>query len=50
MDRIAELMLRLLEIQSSGRHRSRELVVEDERLMEDLEKKYQAGLPTLVEP
>jgi hypothetical protein len=36
-------MLKLLEIQSVGKDRSPELVVEDERLMDDLQKKYQAG-------
>jgi hypothetical protein len=42
MQRFAELILRLLEVQSDGRHRSPELVAEDERLMESLQKRYQA--------
>jgi hypothetical protein len=37
MQRAAELILRLLEIQSGGRHRSPELIAEDERLMVDLQ-------------
>lgn len=51
MERIAELMLRLLEIQSVGRNRSPELMVEDERLLEELQKKYEAGQSSpLVKP
>jgi hypothetical protein len=42
MQRFAELILRLLEIQSSGRQRSPELIEEDERLMDGLQKRYQA--------
>jgi hypothetical protein len=45
MERYAELMLKLLEIQSDGRHRSPELVAEDERLMDDLQKRYEARKP-----
>jgi hypothetical protein len=37
MQRAAELILRLLEIQSGGRHRSPELIAEDEQLMNDLQ-------------
>jgi hypothetical protein len=40
MQRAAELILRLLQIQSGGSHRSRELIAEDERLMDDLQKCY----------
>jgi hypothetical protein len=36
MENFAELMQRLLEIQSGGRQRSPELIAEDERLMEGL--------------
>jgi hypothetical protein len=43
MDNFAELMRRLLEIQSGGRQRSPELIAEDERLMEGL--KSLAGKP-----
>jgi hypothetical protein len=45
MERYAELMLKLLEIQNDGRHRSPELVAEDERLMDDLQKRYEARKP-----
>jgi hypothetical protein len=45
MQRFAELILRLLEIQSGGRQRSPELVEEDERLMDGLQKRYQARKP-----
>jgi hypothetical protein len=45
MERYAELMLKLLEIQSDGRHRSPELDAEDERLMDDLQKRYEARKP-----
>jgi hypothetical protein len=44
MDRYAELILKLLEIQVGSRPRSPELIAEDERLMEGLERRYQAGL------
>jgi hypothetical protein len=43
MENFAELMQRLLEIQSGGRQRSPELVAEDERLMDDLRKRDPAG-------
>jgi hypothetical protein len=36
MENFAELMQRLLEIQSGGRQRSPELIAEDERLMDAL--------------
>ena len=39
MQRAAELILRLLEIQSGGRYRSPELIAEDERLMDDLQNR-----------
>jgi len=39
MEQFAELMQRLLEIQSGGRQRSTELIAEDERLMADLSVK-----------
>jgi len=39
MERFAELMQRLLEIQSGGRQRSPELIAEDERLMDGLNVK-----------
>jgi hypothetical protein len=42
MERFAELMLRLLELQSGGRPRSPELVAEDERLMDGLQERYRA--------
>jgi hypothetical protein len=38
MEYFAELMQRLLEIQSGGRQRSPELIEEDERLMEGLKR------------
>jgi len=38
MEYFAELMQRLLEIQSGGRQRSLELIEEDERLMEGLKR------------
>jgi hypothetical protein len=46
MENLVELMQRLLEIQSGGRQRSPELIAEDERLMDGLEKKHLAGKPT----
>ena len=46
MENFAELMQRLLEIQSSGRQRSPELIAEDERLMDGLQKRNLAGVPT----
>jgi len=36
MENVADLMQRLLEIQSGGEHRSPELIAEDERLIEGL--------------
>jgi hypothetical protein len=50
MENFAELMQRLLEIQSGGRQRTPELIAEDERLMDGLQKRNLAGKPTqLVE-
>jgi hypothetical protein len=46
MENLAELMQRLLEIQSDGRQRSPELIKEDERLMRSLQKKSLAGKAT----
>ena len=43
MENIAELIQRLLEIQSGGRERSPELIAEDERLMDGLQKRNLAG-------
>jgi hypothetical protein len=45
MERLAELMQRLLEIQSGGRQRSPELIAEDERLIDSLQKRYLAAKP-----
>jgi hypothetical protein len=45
MENLAELMQRLLEIQSGGRQRSPELIAEDERLMDGLQKRNLAGRP-----
>jgi len=42
MENFAELMQRLLETQSGGRHRSPELVAEDERLIDGLQKRILA--------
>lgn len=42
MENFAELKQRLLEIQSGGRHRSPELVAEDERLIDGLQKRILA--------
>jgi hypothetical protein len=39
MENFAELMQRLLEIQSGGKQRSPELIAEDERLMDRLRTK-----------
>jgi hypothetical protein len=44
MDRYAELILKLLEIQSGSRPRSPEVIAEDEQLIEGLERRYQAAL------
>jgi hypothetical protein len=41
----AQLMRRLLEIQSGGRQKSSELVAEDERLIDALQKRRLAGKP-----
>jgi hypothetical protein len=41
----AQLMQRLLEIQSCGRQKSSELVAEDERLIDALQKRHLAGKP-----
>jgi hypothetical protein len=43
MENFAELMQRLLEIQSGERHRSPELITEDERLMDGLRKRTSTG-------
>jgi len=43
MEYFAELMQRLLEIQSGGRPRSPEVVAEDERLMDRLQKRDMGG-------
>ncbi len=45
MENFAELMQRLVEIQSGGRQRSLELIAEDERLMDGLQKRSLAGRP-----
>ncbi len=45
MENFAELIQRLLEIQSGGRQRSPQLIAEDERLMDDLQKRSLAGGP-----
>jgi hypothetical protein len=42
MERFAELILRFLETQNDGIPRSPELVAEDERLMDGLQKRYRA--------
>ena len=50
MESFAELIQRLLEIQSGGRPRSPEVVAEDGRLMDRLQKRDPAGkLPQSVE-
>jgi hypothetical protein len=46
MENVMGLMHRLLEIQSGGRQRSPELIAEDERLMNGLQKRNLAGKPT----
>ncbi len=46
MENFAELMQRLLEIQSGGRQRSPELIKEDARLMDRLKKRTLAETPT----
>jgi hypothetical protein len=45
MENIADLMQRLLEIQS-GERRSPQLIAEDEQLMRNLHKRNLAGKPT----
>jgi len=45
METFADLMQRLLEIQS-GERRSPKLIAEDERLMRNLQKRHLAGKPT----
>jgi hypothetical protein len=45
MENFADLMQRLLEIQS-GERRSPKLIAEDERLMRNLQKRHLAGRPT----
>ena len=45
MDSYAELMQRLLEIQSGGRERSRKLIAEDDLLIDGLQKRIRAGKP-----
>jgi hypothetical protein len=42
MENFAELIQRLLEVQSGGKQRSPELIAEDERLMDGLQKRYLA--------
>jgi hypothetical protein len=46
MQDFVELMQRLLEIQSGERQRSPELIAEDERLMDCLQKRSLATQPT----
>jgi hypothetical protein len=50
MENLAELMQRLLEIQSGGRQRSPKLIAEDERLMDALRKRNLAGEPPQTVP
>jgi hypothetical protein len=45
MENFAELMQRLLKIQSGGRQRSPELIADDERLMDGLQKRILARKP-----
>jgi hypothetical protein len=45
MQDLAELMQRLLEIQSGGRPRSPELIAEDEHLMDGLQTKLSQDCP-----
>jgi hypothetical protein len=45
VENFAELMQRLLEIQSGGRQRSPALIEEDARLMDRLQKRTLAGKP-----
>jgi hypothetical protein len=46
MENFAELMQRLLEIQSGGRQRSPELIEEDARLMDRLQRRTLRRKPT----
>jgi hypothetical protein len=46
MENFVELTQRLLEIQSGGRQRSPELIEEDERLMDSLQKRNLRGKPS----
>ena len=50
MEDLAELMQRLLEIQSGGRQRSPKLIAEDERLMDTPRKRNLAGKPPQTVP
>jgi len=43
LENIGEFIQRLLEIQSGGRRRSPELIAEDERLMDSLQKRNLRG-------
>jgi hypothetical protein len=45
---LADLMQRLMELQSGGRHRSPELLAEDERLMDGLQKRNLAEKSALT--
>lgn len=45
---LADLMQRLMELQSGGRHRSSELLAEDERLMDGLQKRNLAEKSALT--
>jgi hypothetical protein len=45
MDGLAELMHRLLEINNSETQRSPELIAEDDRLMDGLQKKCSSAKP-----
>jgi hypothetical protein len=45
MENFAELMHRLLEIQSGGRQRSPKLIAEDARLVDGLQKRSLTGKP-----
>jgi hypothetical protein len=51
MEDFVELVQRLLEIQSGGRQRSPELIADDERLMDALQKKdpCKKSPPTIAE-
>lgn len=46
MDNFAELMRRLLEVQSGERHRSAKLIEEDKRLMDRLGRRSLVGQPS----